>query len=78
MTTLPPSLPLSPVVTYLEVVMHDVVVKVDIGPLLVLIAGDGGFSEPLEPCIVVLMEPPRLTLELVSRQILREGRVRGA
>lgn len=50
--------------------MLDPVVKVHIRALLIFITGHAGLSEALEPSIVLLMEAPALSLELVCCKVL--------
>lgn len=50
----------------LQVIVHDVVVKVHVGALLELLTCHSWFGVALEPGIVVLVVPPALTLQLLQ------------
>lgn len=42
--------------------------RLNVHSLLVILGDSLRLTEPLEPCQVLLMEPPRLSLQLLSRQ----------
>ena len=51
-------------------VLTALVVEVHVRALLIVVAGDLGLFVPLEPGHVLLVKPPRLLLELLSREEL--------
>ena len=53
-----------------RVVLTALVVEVHVRALLIVVAGDLGLFVPLEPGHVLLVKPPRLLLELLSREEL--------
>jgi hypothetical protein len=60
--------PLTPAL--LEVIMNNMKVEVHISTLLIFICRDLGLFMTLKPCVVLLVIPPRLLLQLPCSQIL--------
>jgi hypothetical protein len=54
----------------LEVIMNNMKVEVHISALLIFICRDLGLFMTLKPCVVLLVIPPRLLLQLPCGQIL--------